>query len=101
MHCLPLSLWGYIVFLTSNPGIEGNAHTAVGVIGLHGNFPCTPGPVTETEREEDINHTLRQNMHRCEWGHIKPGQNHFAQYISNLRQDTGNWGKDQENHSAA
>lgn len=35
--------------LTSDPGIEGNAHTAVGVVRFHGNFPCTPGTMTGAE----------------------------------------------------
>lgn len=37
-------------FLTSDPGIEGDAHTAVGVVGLHGNFPCATRTVAERER---------------------------------------------------
>lgn len=41
-------------FLTSDPGIEGDAHTAVGVVGLHGNFPCATGTVTETEGGIDV-----------------------------------------------
>lgn len=41
-------------FLTSDPGIEGDAHTAVGVVGLHGNFPCATGTVTETEGGMDV-----------------------------------------------
>lgn len=46
-------------FLTSDPGIEGDAHTAVGVVGLHGNFPCTTGTVTEREGGIDVSCTLR------------------------------------------
>lgn len=46
---LSLSARGCVLFLTSDPGIEGDAHTAVGVVGLHGNFPCTPGTVTERQ----------------------------------------------------
>lgn len=48
--------------LTSDPGIEGDAHTAVGVVGLHGNFPCATGAVTETEGGKGVSRTLRPNV---------------------------------------
>lgn len=49
-------------FLTSDPGIEGDAHTAVGVVGLHGNFPCATGAVTETEGGKGVSRTLTTNV---------------------------------------
>lgn len=49
-------------FLTSDPGIEGDAHTAVGVVGLHGNFPCATRPVAEREGGRDVGCTLRPNV---------------------------------------
>lgn len=48
-------------FLTSDPGIESDAHTTVGVVGLHGNFPCATGAVTETEGGKGVSRTPRPN----------------------------------------
>ena len=48
----PTVLLRLCCLLTSDPGIERDAHTAVGVIGLHGNFPCTASTMTATERDE-------------------------------------------------
>lgn len=45
-------------FLTSDSGVEGDAHTAVGVVGLHGNFPRTPGTMTERQGGLDAGHAL-------------------------------------------
>lgn len=42
-------VYACIVFLTSDLGVEGDAHAAVGVVGLHGDFPCTSGTMTQTE----------------------------------------------------
>lgn len=58
-------------FLTSDPGIEGDAHTAVGVVGLHGNFPCAPRPVAEREGGIDVGCTLRPNVRPT----CRPGSN--------------------------
>lgn len=37
------------VVLTTDPGVESDAHATVRVVGLHGHFPCTPGAMTGTD----------------------------------------------------